>query len=411
MSHRKFEAPRHGHLGFLPKKRARKTGNRRPIKNFPVDKKEDKPHLTGFLGYKVGATHIVREVEKPGSKLHKKETVEHVTIIETPPMVVVGVIGYYMTENGLKQLGAIYAKHLSNEVKRRFYKNWSSSKKLAFTRYRNQFHKKSGRTRRVRILRNFEKHAKVIRVLAHTQISKVSVGQKKAHLAEIQVNGGAIRDKVRFAYRLLEKTVPVAGVFQPSELVDVLAITKGKGFSGVIARWGVTHLPRKTHRGLRKVACIGAWHPARVSTTVARAGQLGYFSRAVCNKKIYQIGAAEKLAETGMTPFDLTEKSINPLGGFPHYGFVKNDYVMIKGSVTGPVKRVVSLRKGILPTATKGRVAAEKIVLKFIDTSSKLGRGSFQTKKEKNAFLGDTKRDLERKAAQAAKAGDKRARE
>jgi large subunit ribosomal protein L3e len=35
-------------------------------------------------------THILREVEKPGSKLHKKETIEAVTIIETPPMVVVG---------------------------------------------------------------------------------------------------------------------------------------------------------------------------------------------------------------------------------------------------------------------------------------------------------------------------------
>ena len=28
------------------------------------------------MGYKAGMTHIVREVEKPGSKLHKKETCE-----------------------------------------------------------------------------------------------------------------------------------------------------------------------------------------------------------------------------------------------------------------------------------------------------------------------------------------------
>ncbi len=39
-------------------------------------------------------THIVRDVEKPGSKLHKKETAEAVTVIETPPMVVVGIVGY-----------------------------------------------------------------------------------------------------------------------------------------------------------------------------------------------------------------------------------------------------------------------------------------------------------------------------
>jgi hypothetical protein len=39
-------------------------------------------------------THIMRDVEKPGSKLHKKEAAEAVTIIETPPMVVVGIVGY-----------------------------------------------------------------------------------------------------------------------------------------------------------------------------------------------------------------------------------------------------------------------------------------------------------------------------
>jgi len=44
-------------------------------------------------------------------------------------------------------------------------------------------------------------------------------------------------------------------------------------------RWGVRHLQKKSHRGYRKVGCIGAWHPSRVATTVARAGQSGYFHR------------------------------------------------------------------------------------------------------------------------------------
>jgi hypothetical protein len=35
-------------------------------------------------------THIVREVDKPGSKVNKKEVVEAVTILETPPLVIVG---------------------------------------------------------------------------------------------------------------------------------------------------------------------------------------------------------------------------------------------------------------------------------------------------------------------------------
>jgi large subunit ribosomal protein L3e len=55
-------------------------------------------------------------------------------------------------------------------------------------------------------------------------------------------------------------------------MVDTIAITRGKGTTGVIKRFGVTKLPRKTHRGLRKVACVGAWHPSAVKWTVARTG-------------------------------------------------------------------------------------------------------------------------------------------
>ena len=84
MSHRKFERPRHGSLGFLPKKRARRF--RGKVKKFPKDDATKAPHLTAFLAYKAGMTHILREMDKPGSKGHKKEVVEAVTILEAPPM-------------------------------------------------------------------------------------------------------------------------------------------------------------------------------------------------------------------------------------------------------------------------------------------------------------------------------------
>lgn len=45
------------------------------------------------------------------------------------------------------------------------------------------------------------------------------------------------------------------------------------------------------------------------------------------------------------TEYDLTEKSITPMGGFPHYGEVNNDFVMLKGCCMGPKKRVITLRK------------------------------------------------------------------
>ena len=61
-------------MGFLPKKRCRRGKGK--IKSFPKDDTSKPPHLTAFMGYKAGSTHIIRDVDKPGSKLHKKETCE-----------------------------------------------------------------------------------------------------------------------------------------------------------------------------------------------------------------------------------------------------------------------------------------------------------------------------------------------
>lgn len=172
----------------------------------------------------------------------------------------------------------------------RFYKNWYKSKKKAFSKYAKKY--TDGKKQIEAELEALKKdHVQIIRVLAHTQVKKLNLGQKKAQLMEIQVNGGAtIADKVNFAYSMFEKQVSVDAVFQPNEMIDTIAITKGHGVQGVVQRWGVTRLPRKTHRGLRKVACIGAWHPARVKWTVARAGQQGFFHRTEINKKVYKIG-------------------------------------------------------------------------------------------------------------------------
>merc|ERR1712098_166362 len=90
--------------------------------------------MTCFMGYKAGMTHIVREVDRPGSKVNKKEVVEACTIIETPPMVAIGVVGYIETPRGLRALKTVWAEHIGEEAKRRFYKNWSQSKKKAFTK-------------------------------------------------------------------------------------------------------------------------------------------------------------------------------------------------------------------------------------------------------------------------------------
>jgi len=230
-------------------------------------------------------------MDKLGSKMHKKEVVEAVTIVETPPMIVVGVVGYIETPKGLRAIKTVFASHVSEDFKRRLYKRWYRSKKKAFTKYAKKYTEKKEEIDKA--LNIIKKYAKVVRVIAHTQIRKLRLRQKKAHVMEIQVNGGTTAQKVDFAVSLFEKQVPIEAVFNESDNVDVIAVTKGHGFEGVTKRWGVRKLPRKTHKGLRKVACIGAWHPARVSHTVPRAGQRGFFHRTEINKKVYRIGKGD----------------------------------------------------------------------------------------------------------------------
>jgi len=283
MSHRKFEAPRRGNIGFLPRKRTKK--HRGKIRKFARDDSDKKPHLTAFMGYKAGMTHVVRDVDRAGSNLHKKEVVDAVTIIETPPMNIVGIVGYIRTPNGLRTLTTIWAGHLSNEFKRRLYKNWYRSKKKAFSRYQA----KTAEDRNENInkeLAKMKKYCSVIRVIAHTQTQKLSLRQKKSNVMEIQINGGKnVGEKVDYAKELLEHEVSVDKVFDQNEMIDAISATKGKGYEGVTARWGTRKLPRKTHKGLRKVACVGSWHPANIRFSVPRAGQNGYHHRTELNKK------------------------------------------------------------------------------------------------------------------------------
>jgi large subunit ribosomal protein L3e len=390
MSHRKFERPRHGSLGFLPRKRARR--HRGKVKTFPKDDQSKAPHLTAFLAYKAGMTHILRDVDKPGSKAHKKEVVEAVSVLECPPMMVVGVVGYVETPQGLRALTTVWAEHLNDEVKRRFYKNWYKSKKKAFTRYVKKY--ADGQKEIDAELSRIKQYCQVVRVIAHTQIRKVKVGQKKAHMMEIQVNGGSVDDKVGFATGLFEKQVPIDSIFAQNEMIDVIGVTKGRGTDGVTTRWGCTRLPRKTHRGLRKVGCIGAWHPAKVNWSVPRAGQNGFHHRTEMNKKVYNVGKriAGGVENNATTEFDLTEKSINPVGGWPHYGLIREDYIMLKGCVVGPKKRVITLRKSLFEQTSRN--AVEEVTLKFIDTSSKFGHGRFQTLDEKTKFMGMRKKKI-----------------
>jgi large subunit ribosomal protein L3e len=128
-------------------------------------------------------THIVREVNKPGSKINKKEVVEPVTILESPPIIAVGLVGYIKTPRGLRTFSTVWAQHLSNECRRRFYRNWSKSKKKAFANYAKKYENDAKDINKQ--INRIKKYCHIIRLLVHTQTNLVKVGVRKAHIAEL----------------------------------------------------------------------------------------------------------------------------------------------------------------------------------------------------------------------------------
>ena len=78
-------------------------------------------------------------------------------------------------------------------------------------------------------------------------------------------------------------------VFGQDEMTEVIGATKGKDYKGVTSHWHTTKLPHKTHRGLCKGACTGAWHTTWVAFSEAWAGQKGYYHCTEINKKIYNM--------------------------------------------------------------------------------------------------------------------------
>lgn len=389
MSCRKYEAPRHGSLAYTPKKRARTI--RQPSPATPPDNPAVPPHLTSFLTYKAGMTHILRiTTTKSNDKKARevrKEVIDAVTLLEAPEMVVYGVRVYVRGVNGLKLKEEILSGELSENLLARFVKRHGRSKRVHTDRNEGDAHtnENSNSTNgqavadKLAVFQN-NPHA-VIKVLAHTKIANLKLNCKKAHILEIQVNGGSTQDKADFCARLLNSSVSISSVFGEQELVTISGVTKGKGFTGVVKRFGVRVLPRKSNKGIRKVACIGAWHPAGVLRTVARAGQMGCFKRTQANKKVLKVGNA---LDSIKTEFDLTEKTINPMGGFLKYGKIKNDYLMVKGPCIGPSRRVLTVGKAF--THSKKDKNTEVIDIKFVDTSSKMGHGRFQTIEEKAAY-------------------------
>ena len=88
-----------------------------------------------------------------------------------------------------------------------------------------------------------------------------------------------------------------ADIFAAGEKVDITGITKGRGYSGVIKRWG-HHRLRMTHGTgpvHRQPGSMGVIDPARIFKNKKMAGQYGNEQVTVLNLKVAKIDAEKNI--------------------------------------------------------------------------------------------------------------------
>jgi large subunit ribosomal protein L3 len=318
MGHRKTHAPKHGSLAYLPRKRAKHPVAR--IRYWPKIQ-ADTPKLLGFVGYKAGMTYVFTIEDRKRSPNYGKEVMRATTVIETPPMIIVGIRTYAQTLYGLKHLTEAWMNDPPEELERALVLPEKFNTEQMLQKIVDQLAKTA-----------------TIRVIAATQPKQTSLSKKKPDITEIQIGGGTTQQQLEYAKSLLGKTVTPEEVFKNGQYIDIAAVTTGKGFQGPVKRWGVTILQHKGRKTKRGIATLGPWNPHHVMYSVPRAGQMGYHQRTEYNKRILKIGKDGK---------EVTLK-----GGYIRYGTLKGPYILIEGSIPGTEKRPIRLRYPARPPKT-----------------------------------------------------------
>ena len=322
----KRHAPRHGSLAYYPRKRAKTQ--KAVFRSYKI--KAERPMIAAFAGYKAGMTHVIMVDDRSGTLTYGQEVSKAVTIIETPPLRVVGLRPYIKTPYGLRSLTTIMKVERDSDLKRTFTIGSGI----------DNFERKRG------LIEGRKDEIAEVRILAHTLPRYAGIHKKKPELIEIPIVGGDLEEQLDFALSLVGKLIRASEVFREGQFVDVTAVTKGKGFQGVVRRFGVSLLPHKAGKRRREVGSLGSRHPAWISWRVPRPGQMGHHKRTEYNKRILKIIQAD-LDENGI-PKTYPEE-INLKGGFTNYGIIKSDAIVLQGSVPGPSKRFVMIRHAIRP--------------------------------------------------------------
>lgn len=297
---------RHGSMEYWPHRRAKKQ-----MPRVRSAAKVATPSFLGYAAFKVGMTHILR-MEESESPAKGSEVYKPVTVLEAPRVYVYGIRFYDKGYAYREVAGEVYDANAAKHV------GINSTKKTDVSQFKNRINEMNDVT-----------------ALAYLDAEPVAIANKRVMRFEIPLGGKTAAEKLAFVEGFIGKEIKLTDVFKPGDVVDVTAISKGKGWAGVIKRYKVARQYRKATNKVRHVGTLGPWHPAKVQFGVPQAGHMGYNYRTERNKTVLKLGTQNDV------------NSINVKGGYLNYGMVKNDFVVLEGSIPGPSKRLIRIRKAI----------------------------------------------------------------
>jgi large subunit ribosomal protein L3 len=305
--------PRSGSLQYWPRKRSKRVFAR--VRTW-AKTKEAKP--SGFAGYKVGMTHLMINDNRKTSTTKGMEIFCPATIIECPPLKTASIRFYKNTINGLRLISEQFAGNLDKEINRTLIPPKTQKKSVD---KKNEKEKSSI---------NFD----CIRLLVHTMPSLTGIGKKKPEVFELGI-GGNKEEQLNFAKGKLGNEINISEVFKEGQQLDIHAVSKGKGVQGPVKRFGISLKHHKTEKSRRNPGSLGGWiAQGHIMWRQAKAGKMGYHARMDSNKWLLKIGNAN----------DISKK-----GGFKNYGVIKNQYILIKGSVIGAKRRLIRINESLRP--------------------------------------------------------------